>query len=217
MPVPGLEFTVAAVVAHTAESPLWYSVDMWSGREDAALMKVLADASNSALLTSLVAASRCWPPVSTPLPLGRGGFHPFGSPDPAGFAAMACDELLVHGDDAARGLGVAFNPDGRLAAGVLARLFPWHAPDSTMTPGNCCCGRTAASSCRGGYDRACGAGTAHRSPSGTAPAPSLRVVGVAGDVSIDSAQCAAPVFPRTINLFVYSVERRWTDSGVRAR
>ena len=65
--------------------------------------------------------------MSTPLPPGRGGFHPFGSPDPSGFAAMACDELLVHGDDAARGLGVSFTPEDRLAADVLARLFPWHA------------------------------------------------------------------------------------------
>jgi len=128
VPVPGLEFTVAAVVAHAAESPLWYSVDMWSGREDAAFqMKVLADASNSALLTSLVAASRALAAGVDAAPAGTRRFHPFGSPDPAGFAAMACDELLVHGDDAARGLGVAFTPDDRLAAGVLARLFPWHA------------------------------------------------------------------------------------------
>ena len=39
---------------------------------------------------------------------------------------MACDELLVHGDDAARGLGVSFEPDRVLAAAVLDRLFPWH-------------------------------------------------------------------------------------------
>ncbi len=58
VPVPGLEFTVASVVAHAAASPLWYSVDMWSGRENAAFdVKVLVDASNSSLLTSLVAAS----------------------------------------------------------------------------------------------------------------------------------------------------------------
>jgi hypothetical protein len=45
---------------------------------------------------------------------------------------MACDELLVHGDDAARGLGLEFDHDAPLAAQVLARLFPWH----TVGPGD---------------------------------------------------------------------------------
>ena len=31
----------------------------------------------------------------------------------------------MHGDDAARGLGAAFTADSRLAAAILARLFPW--------------------------------------------------------------------------------------------
>lgn len=56
------------------------------------------------------------------------GFHPFGTADPSGFAAMACDELLVHTDDAARGLGLAFEPDPTRCERTLRRLFPW-APD----------------------------------------------------------------------------------------
>jgi Mycothiol maleylpyruvate isomerase N-terminal domain len=125
--VPGLDFTVASVVAHAAEAPLWYSVDLWSGQENAAFeVKVLPDATNESLLTSLLAASQALAAVVDAAPPDTRGFHPFGSPDPAGFAAMGCDELLVHGDDAARGLGVPFTPDARLAAAVLARLFPWH-------------------------------------------------------------------------------------------
>ena len=127
VPVPGLEFTVAGVVAHAAEAALWYSIDMWSGRENAAFeVKVVSEASNDRLLTSLVAAARALASGVDAAPPGTRGFHPFGSPDPAGFAAMACDELLVHGDDAARGLGVRFDHDEDLAAQVLARLFPWH-------------------------------------------------------------------------------------------
>ena len=126
--VPGLEFTVASVVAHAAEAPLWYSVDLWSGRENAAFeVKVLPDAPNASLLTSLLAASRSLAAGVDAAPPDTRGYHPFGSPDPEGFAAMACDELLVHADDAARGLGVSFTPDRRLAAAVLARLFPWHS------------------------------------------------------------------------------------------
>ena len=37
---------------------------------------------------------------------------------------MACDELLIHTDDAGRGLGLVFTPDAALCARVLAHLFP---------------------------------------------------------------------------------------------
>ena len=125
--MPGLDFTVASVVAHAAEAPLWYAVDMWSGRENAAFeVKVIPTSGNESLLASLLAAAAALAAgVDVAAPHTR-GFHPFGSPDPDGFAAMACDELLVHGNDAARGLGLSFEPDRVLAAAVLARLFPWH-------------------------------------------------------------------------------------------
>lgn len=126
--VPELDLTVASVVAHVAGALLWYSVDLWSGRAEAAFeVQVLPDAPNDRLLTSLTAASRALAAGIDAAPADTRGFHPFGSPDAAGFAAMACDELLVHGDDAARGLGVTFSPDRTLAADVLRRLFPWHA------------------------------------------------------------------------------------------
>jgi hypothetical protein len=125
--VPDLDFTVASVVAHAAESPLWYSVDMWSERENPAFeVKVVPTSGNESLLASLLAAAAALAAgVDVAGPHTR-GFHPLGSPDPDGFAAMACDGLLVHGDDAARGLGLSFEPDRVLAAAVLARLFPWH-------------------------------------------------------------------------------------------
>ena len=134
-PVPELEFTVASVVAHMAQATLWYSVGLWSGRERAAFeVKVLADMPPERLLTSLTAASRALAAGVDAAPADTRGFHFFGSPDPEGFAAMACDELLVHGDDAARGLGRTFDPDRRLASGVLARLFPWHVIDPGDDP-----------------------------------------------------------------------------------
>jgi len=37
-------------------------------------------------------------------------WHHHGMADPAGFAAMACDELLVHGHDMAEGFGDGFEP-----------------------------------------------------------------------------------------------------------
>jgi hypothetical protein len=51
-------------------------------------------------------------------------YHPTGIADPEGFAAMGCVEALVHGEDIARGLGVAIDPPRDLCARVLARMFP---------------------------------------------------------------------------------------------
>jgi uncharacterized protein (TIGR03083 family) len=133
--VPGLDFTVASVVAHAAQAALWYSIDLWSGMENAAFeVEVLADAPNERLLASLMAGTRALAAGVDAAPADTRGFHPFGSPDPSGFAAMACDELLVHADDAARGLGVAFPRHTGLAAAVLARLFPWHAVGADDDP-----------------------------------------------------------------------------------
>jgi hypothetical protein len=51
-------------------------------------------------------------------------WHPFGTSDPEGFAAMGVAEVLVHGHDAAEGLGVPWEPPADLCARVLSRLFP---------------------------------------------------------------------------------------------
>lgn len=135
VPVPDLDFTISSVVAHAACACLWYSIDLWSGRADAAFeVRVQPDAEHERLLTSLTAAARGLAAGVDAAPPDTRGYHPFGSPDPAGFAAMACDELLVHGDDAARGLRTAFSPDPELAAGVLSRLYPWHAGEPGEDP-----------------------------------------------------------------------------------
>ena len=130
VPVPGLDFTVTSVVAHAANGPLWYALDLWSGPSDDAAfdLKVRLDVSNAALLASLRSAARVCAASVDAAPAETRGFHPAGAADPSGFAAMACDELLVHTDDAARGLGLRFSPDPDIAARVLGRLFPWHDP-----------------------------------------------------------------------------------------
>jgi uncharacterized protein (TIGR03083 family) len=128
--VPGLDFTVASVVAHAANGVLWYALDLWSGpADDAAFdLKVRVDAPSQALIVSLRSAARACAASVDAAPADTRGFHPAGAADPAGFAAMACDELLIHTDDAARGLGLRFAPDLGLAGRVLGRLFPWHEP-----------------------------------------------------------------------------------------
>lgn len=126
--MPDLDFTVSSVVAHASLVTLWYSLDGWGGREDAAAfeLSVREGAAPSVVLGGLKQAAMVCAAGVDVAPPGLRGFHPAGAPDPSGFAAMACDEMLVHTDDALRGLGSRLDPPGGLAADVLARLFPWH-------------------------------------------------------------------------------------------
>lgn len=126
--VPGLDFTVASVLAHAGQGPLWYCLDLIGGTFDDAAFEigVRADAEPRALLRSLEGAAQLCALSVDALPRSARGFHPLGASDPSGFAAMACDEILVHTHDAATGLGGEFRADPELARGVLGRLFPWH-------------------------------------------------------------------------------------------
>jgi hypothetical protein len=71
-------------------------------------------------------------------------YHPWGTSDAAGFAAMAAVEILVHNHDLARTLGYDWSPPDILAAQVVERLFPnapkGHAPGQTLL---WCTGRIA--------------------------------------------------------------------------
>lgn len=102
-----------------------------------------------------------------PNPPHARGFHPMGAADPSGFAAMACDEILVHTHDAGTGLEADFRPSAALAARVLTRLFPWHEPgDDPWTTLLWANGRL---DLPGAPGRDAGGGTAPHSPNGTAP------------------------------------------------
>ncbi|MFN0070320.1 MAG: hypothetical protein ACKVVP_02375 [Chloroflexota bacterium] len=79
-------------------------------------------------ITDLRAAALCQIAVAAS-PETR-GFHVFGNPDPEGYIAMGCIEILVHTDDIARGLGTTFTPPADVTRAMLARLFPW-APTDT--------------------------------------------------------------------------------------
>jgi hypothetical protein len=56
------------------------------------------------------------------------GWHPMGTSDPNGFAAMGALEALVHTYDIVQGLQLDWTPPGHLCAPILRRLFPG-APD----------------------------------------------------------------------------------------
>lgn len=62
-------------------------------------------------------------------PQGVRAFHSAGMADASGFAAMGCDEILIHTADIAAGFGISFKPPDDLCGRVLARLFPWAPAD----------------------------------------------------------------------------------------
>jgi hypothetical protein len=63
--------------------------------------------------------------VAAAAPGDTRGFHPRGFADPSGFAAMGCNEVLIHTSDIASGFRVNFAPPDDVAQKVLNRLFPW--------------------------------------------------------------------------------------------
>ncbi|MHA6795801.1 maleylpyruvate isomerase N-terminal domain-containing protein [Pseudonocardia bannensis] len=131
-----LQLSVAEVVAHVGETLLRYATDLAAGPAAVPTMelRVRPSAPPAALLATVVTAADVLAAVLDAAPPGARGFHPAGTADTSGFAAMACDELLVHTDDAARGLGLVFEPDVRLAGHTLRRLFPWAPTDGRSWP-----------------------------------------------------------------------------------
>lgn len=104
-PVPDLEFTVAGVVAHATETGLWYAIDLTAGGADLTTVehRVKPDSPAEQLLATLVVYGNLLARVlDCAAPTDR-GYHPAGQADPSGFAAMACDEYLVHSWDVGRG------------------------------------------------------------------------------------------------------------------
>jgi len=125
--IPDLEMSVIEVVAHTAVGCLWYAIDL--SAQGADLKPVEHQVNTDGEAVEVLATLRAYADVvaavvQTAPPTAR-GFHPMGTADASGFAAMACDEMLIHADDAARELGVTFGPAPDLVEPVLRRLFPW--------------------------------------------------------------------------------------------
>jgi hypothetical protein len=85
---------------------------------------VLDDATPEDLLRSIVMCGELLRlAVASASPEAR-AWHPYGTSDPVGFAAMGIVEVLVHTHDIARGLTIDWAPPGMLCEPVLRRLFP---------------------------------------------------------------------------------------------
>jgi uncharacterized protein (TIGR03083 family) len=125
--IPEMDWTVAQAVTHMAEGTLWYATDVAAGteRQDTMELRVPPETAPAELVRVIGTFATVLARVIDATPPGARGWHPFGLADASGFAAMACDELLVHSDDAARGLAVPFTPPAGLVRATRDRLFPW--------------------------------------------------------------------------------------------
>ena len=132
--IPGMLWSVREVVAHISEVLLWNAGNLSAGPAELTTLEltVLRSAEPQQLIETITASSALLGYVVDGVPPGQRGWHPEGLADATGFSAMGCDELLVHTSDAARGLGLDFEPPEVLSQVVLRRLFPW-APRDTDT------------------------------------------------------------------------------------
>jgi hypothetical protein len=131
-PIPGMEWTVAEAVAHIPEGLLWYATDLAAGPRELSAMelRLRPETPPPDLVRALGSYATVLAGVIDGVAPGARGWHPYGLADASGFAAMACDELLVHNGDAARGLDLPFAPSVELAGATLRRLFPWAPTDA---------------------------------------------------------------------------------------
>ncbi|WP_033437611.1 maleylpyruvate isomerase N-terminal domain-containing protein [Saccharothrix sp. NRRL B-16314] len=124
--VPGMDWTAAKTVAHVADCLLWYATDITAGPVELSTADVVVrpDSSPADLVRTVRAFASVLAAVVDAAPADELGWHPWGLADPAGFAGMGCDEMLVHTHDAARALGLELAPPPELTRKVLARMFP---------------------------------------------------------------------------------------------
>jgi hypothetical protein len=129
--VPDLTWTVRQAVAHAAQACIWYAVDLSAGDADLCTWEphVKTESEPPDLVSTLLALADVLGSVLDSVPAAQRGYHPFGSADSSGFAAMGCDELLIHTDDALRAFGVAAVPPSDLCDMTVRRLFPWAPTD----------------------------------------------------------------------------------------
>jgi uncharacterized protein (TIGR03083 family) len=125
--IPDLEWTVRDAVAHALLGSLWYTFDLSARgkRLDTLRPEVRDEAPPSELVDAFETTAQSLAYAVDGSPPGTRGYHPYGMADASGFAAMGCDEMLIHTDDAARGLGATFIPSDAIAERTVRRLFPW--------------------------------------------------------------------------------------------
>jgi hypothetical protein len=131
VPAGNLEWSAYTTLAHIAEGQVFYAVHLGTRAFTYRPVPLTVDPHTPVpvLLTLVESTAAVLAEVVRGAPADARGFHFYGMADPSGFAAMSCDEILIHSDDIARGLGIAFLPPEPLCRRVVERIFPWAPRD----------------------------------------------------------------------------------------
>jgi uncharacterized protein (TIGR03083 family) len=130
-PAGDVEWTCRFVASHVADCGTWYAANL--ARQSTVIAEcgeVSRTASASVLVDSLRSSAALLAAVVIAAGPGDRGCHPFGIADRSGFAAMGCDEVLVHGFDLAATFSLDYDPPPEVCERVLHRLFPWAPTDA---------------------------------------------------------------------------------------
>jgi uncharacterized protein (TIGR03083 family) len=129
-PVPDLDWTCAMTLRHMILGQTFYAAHLAtrSPRRLKVPRDVDAGIGIDALLDILLAQVSVLVAVIRDAPPEARSWHNSGMTDPSGYAAMGCDELLVHAWDIGRGFAVPFELPAALCERLVPRLFPMWAP-----------------------------------------------------------------------------------------
>ncbi len=132
VPAGDVTYSCRDTLAHIVESMIIYARDLATPVEEATGdhlgLRCDPEGTVTGLLDALHETAAVLAAVVDHVPTDQRGFHPDGQADASGFAAMACDEILVHTGDITAGLDLLYAPPSELCERVVRRLFPW-APE----------------------------------------------------------------------------------------
>jgi hypothetical protein len=127
VPAGDVEWSCRWTVGHIADDLFSYASQVIAQPADDYLrIEVVIDssASNEDAVRALSMCGELLRLAVEATPADARGWHPMGTSDPDGFAAMGALETLVHAYDIAKGLGLDWTPPGHLCEPILRRLFP---------------------------------------------------------------------------------------------
>lgn len=129
---PRMTWTRKVTGMHTVNALHFYATQLASGsRERVATFDIDEANTRSERIPALISSSAAiLARVAEASPAGSRAFHSAGSPDPEGFLAMGCTEVLLHCWDAVNGMDAGFTGDGGISDRILRRLFPWSPVDT---------------------------------------------------------------------------------------